>query len=76
MAGASLQGYSIPTGSLSKIRKKLKFRILRILISDPEGIGFAGCDPEELASPIPVGWRQPSYKILKGPKEFKASFIL
>jgi hypothetical protein len=33
-------------------------------------------DPEELASPIPVGWRQPSYKILKGPKEFKASFIL
>ena len=25
---------------------------------------------------IPVGWRLPSYKILKGSKEFKASFIL
>ena len=25
-------------------------------------LAVAGCDPEELASPIPVGWRQPSYK--------------
>jgi hypothetical protein len=32
--------------------------------------------PLELTSSIPVGWRQPSYKILKGSKEFKASFIL